>query len=600
MKDYRDDCRSQNLSSTSLSSDCEVALRNPLSPPPFSSSHVREKRLLGPEPHAIRHLRGVSVLGIGHGRGNSSQITVVAAVFVILLTLLLVILRRTLGRTEDGTTRVIDIGQTRQNSVSMGESGPASWVATSIARKALSAFQGQNIASGLRHRRLTRGTRLDDDTEGWQTVEMVYRRRLAKGNSEQSAHSHKLDEYDSAALYDLLEDSVVVDFGLEDGLRQNGSSDNLSTIVSPSIEETYPTADVRFYCPLCNDVSSLDTGYEFREHMRHKHPSQHPVWICEEGQRGGTILSPCEACKSKRRYGAKYNAAAHLERAHFNVRRRRRGDRLTIPARTSSTTDDEKLSYGVLEPWMRQVVAVEVNGKLVLKPTNWDEIRPEDVTSSDGVADDAPNEADPVFLDLDHEHLTEMVPQFVACGQVQQEFELPRSGDSMSYMTPRSWSESRKATGEYQPAEILHRQRPIPRIDATRKDITAPASSPERFLGDTVLREPPFYPDRPRRAPRVAGPTQERLNLTEDLVLSAGDRYTRNDDGRSAHRDAARVEADANQPIKARPDTLSDKTTQVESAGQSVLESSVQVGRPNSKDSWLKRQLQRTRRLRVR
>lgn len=124
-----------------------------------------------------------------------------------------------------------------------------------------------------------------------------------------------------------------------------------SPISAPPLRPTtYQRPQVRrVYCTKCNEYPEGFRGeHELRRHTDAKHAPLVKRYICTEpldpsaSPMPAIPLKKCRACVSQKRYGAYYNAAAHLRRAHFN------------PQRGGKTSGDWP-PMTVLKDWMREV-----------------------------------------------------------------------------------------------------------------------------------------------------------------------------------------------------------------------------------------------------
>ncbi|KAF7560987.1 hypothetical protein G7046_g3164 [Stylonectria norvegica] len=106
----------------------------------------------------------------------------------------------------------------------------------------------------------------------------------------------------------------------------------------------------RVYCDKCNEHPEGFRGeHELRRHADAKHSAMVKRWICKESKHPNPTapqpiipLNRCKACLANKRYGAYYNAAAHLRRAHFR------------PHRAGKASGDWP-PMTILKDWMREV-----------------------------------------------------------------------------------------------------------------------------------------------------------------------------------------------------------------------------------------------------
>ncbi|XHG02042.1 hypothetical protein AWENTII_005406 [Aspergillus wentii] len=124
------------------------------------------------------------------------------------------------------------------------------------------------------------------------------------------------------------------------------------------------------YCTMCNDQPDGFHGeHELRRHIERVHAVVRKVWVCVDISPDKTFLANCKACRNGKRYGANYNAAAHLRRTHFNPCQRGRGGRGKDSEKRGGKGGGNHPPMEVLKHWMvqREEVVLE-NAQSYLDP----------------------------------------------------------------------------------------------------------------------------------------------------------------------------------------------------------------------------------------
>jgi len=111
------------------------------------------------------------------------------------------------------------------------------------------------------------------------------------------------------------------------------------------------------YCQQCNDHPEGFRGeHELRRHTERVHMRFRKAWVTVDASKDGKWLSNCKACRQGKKYGAYYNAAAHLRRAHFFPRKRGRKCRGASDERRGGKGGGDKPAMDYLRStWMKEV-----------------------------------------------------------------------------------------------------------------------------------------------------------------------------------------------------------------------------------------------------
>lgn len=132
----------------------------------------------------------------------------------------------------------------------------------------------------------------------------------------------------------------------------DGTSKEVAAIPKASIQR--PPRQ-KTYCTMCNDQPDGFHGeHELRRHIERVHAAVRKVWVCVDNSIKKDFLANCKACRNGKRYGANYNAAAHLRRTHFNPCPRGRGGRGKDSEKRGGKGGGTEPSMDFLKNWMVQ------------------------------------------------------------------------------------------------------------------------------------------------------------------------------------------------------------------------------------------------------
>jgi hypothetical protein len=151
--------------------------------------------------------------------------------------------------------------------------------------------------------------------------------------------------------------SKIVEVTPDDGTIRHKAEIPRTTRQQPQRKTTF--------CQLCDGhPQGFHNEHELRRHVERHHPAR-KVWICKDSTlkdapRPVVPLSNCKACRNSKTYGANYNAAAHLRRAHFFPCKNKRSGRGKVSEGRGGMGGGEEPPMDELKNWMYEKIESNV------------------------------------------------------------------------------------------------------------------------------------------------------------------------------------------------------------------------------------------------
>lgn len=191
-------------------------------------------------------------------------------------------------------------------------------------------------------------------------------RRVQEQNAQSKARplAPKMESSESSSS-DEMPMQKFVEVTSDDGTIRHKAEIPRTTRQQPQRKTTF--------CTMCSDhPQGFHGDHELRRHRERHHATYRKVWICKDNSTNGEArpvvpLANCKACRNDKTYGANYNAAAHLRRAHFYPCKNKRGGRGKISEGRGGMGGGEKPPMEELKNWMFEQWEINIGGDLVLQ-----------------------------------------------------------------------------------------------------------------------------------------------------------------------------------------------------------------------------------------
>ncbi|KAF2836556.1 hypothetical protein M501DRAFT_247709 [Patellaria atrata CBS 101060] len=164
---------------------------------------------------------------------------------------------------------------------------------------------------------------------------------------------------------------------------QDGSSKSLAAISRTHyVRPSHP----KVYCKQCDENPDGFRGeHELRRHTERVHTKVRKVWVTVDASPNKDFLSKCKQCSQGKKYGAYYNAAAHLRRTHFNPRKRGRKSK-NEERRGGKGGGDHPPMDTLKNIWIKEVEETVISGDKDIDTSDKHDSSPHDQISTDQFA----------------------------------------------------------------------------------------------------------------------------------------------------------------------------------------------------------------------
>ena len=139
-------------------------------------------------------------------------------------------------------------------------------------------------------------------------------------------------------------------------IRIRSADGSSKEVVSISKTPYVRPAHEKIKCTKCTEQPEGFRGeHELRRHTERAHNSFRKAFVCVDISPDKAFLANCKACRLNKRYGAYYNAAAHLRRAHFNPKQKGRKGKAKAEEKRGGIGGGNYPSMEILKMWMKEI-----------------------------------------------------------------------------------------------------------------------------------------------------------------------------------------------------------------------------------------------------
>lgn len=185
--------------------------------------------------------------------------------------------------------------------------------------------------------------------------------------SRQSRRDHEIKAHSSRKIAPKTRDSSTeqtssasFNVQMKRVMSADGSCKDVAAITKqPYIRPQHP----KMPCPYCDKQPGGFRGtHELERHIARAHATVRKGWVCVDASPDKKFLASCKHCRRGKVYGAYYNAAAHLRRAHFHPRKRGRKGKGDEKRGGIGGGDDPPMEH-LRAHWMKEIMVDEKPSK---------------------------------------------------------------------------------------------------------------------------------------------------------------------------------------------------------------------------------------------